>query len=185
VSADAQDFITTIIAVYGAVLATIGFALSLFLGINELRRHQPRVRVTVSIGNLINPGVSHSEPLILVEAINTGQGTVVLEMFGFLLRDKSKQVILQPYWIQLPHALQERKRLTAFYACRWFREDKKSDQIIAAYFKDETGTMWKGKITRHTRRAILQAPDTGYLIQWSPSTQSYYVEDRPGPPRAT
>jgi len=176
---ETQAYVTTVIAVYGAVVATLGFVLSIVLGIHELRRERPRVRVTLDTGHLANIGKINSEPLILVEAVNTGKGDVLLENFGFLLKGGSKQVIIRPYMIELPFNLEERRRLTAYYACRWFRENKANDKIVAAFFKDVTGAMWKAKITSKMRRRTLDAPDTGYLIEWSPELMAYYPKERP------
>ena len=93
---ETQAFVTTIIAVYGAVLGTISLITSVVLGIIEIKRYKPKLKVAVSYG-VITDGRGHSsEPLMLIKALNIGHGKIVLQTFGFLLKDKSTQIMMKP-----------------------------------------------------------------------------------------
>lgn len=164
---EAQFWATTAIAIYGAILASV-------LAILEIKRRQPRIRVKASLGVLWSDDGKPSEPFIIIEAVNLGQGPVTFDNFGWLNRDGSKQVILKPYLLEFPFTLDERKRCNAYYACRWFQENEENRQISAAFFQDQTGTIWTTKISSKQRRLWLAAKKMGHLLMWNQELRAYY-----------
>jgi hypothetical protein len=69
------ELITIAIAIYGAVISTI-------LGVAEILRNRTNVRVTARHGRLITADGKNSELMIILEATNTGKGTVTLTGVG-------------------------------------------------------------------------------------------------------
>jgi len=166
--------ITTVIAVYGAIIATLSLIGSVVLGIIELRRTRPRLKVEARRATLMDGLDEPSEPFISVEAINVGKGSVRISSFGFYLRDKSKMHIIKPYLLDLPADVPEQRKVTTFYACRWYRELKSKEDIKGVYFQDETGKMWRKKFTKKQRSLWEESVSDGYLIEWDPSIRTFY-----------
>jgi hypothetical protein len=158
--------LTTVIAIYGAILATLGLALSLWLGIIEVKRHRTRVRVNPSRGRLIDPKGNNSEPMILVEAINIGNGMVTITGVGWLLDNKHRLQVIRPYMLLLPYELHECKKLTFIYPCRCLDQLKDSDRIVGAFFSDEVGNLWKCRIPKRVVRQWKAASPDGWLLEW-------------------
>ncbi len=140
--------ITTAIAVYGAIIATLAFGLSLLLGIAELRRYRLRIKVTVSEGSMIDANGVAIEHLILVEALNIGSGKPTITGAGWLLDNRSKIQIIRSYFLIFPAELLERKKITIYFPCRWLGKLKDADHIVGAHFQDEIGNTWKCRIKK-------------------------------------
>ena len=175
--------ITTAIAIYGAVLASTSLAISIWLGRAELNRHKPKLKVTPTEGVLVDAGGNNSEHFALIEAVNTGEGTIHITGVGWLVRGRKKHQFIRPYMLNLPLDLAERRKATLYYACRWLREYKDNERIVGAYFHDETGNDWKCRISGRTLRRWRSRTSDGWLIQWDPRSSRYYRQDRPGSPR--
>jgi hypothetical protein len=169
--------LTTIIATYGAIIATLSLTLSLLLGIYEIRRDKALIKVSIDYGTLMFHDNELSEPFLLVNVINTGKGKVVLNSFGFLMKDDSRQVITSPYILNLPHELEERRSCVAGYSVRWFKENKRKDDIVAVFIGDETGKQWKSKITKKMKKKWSTLKQEGVKIDWSTELKTYYRED--------
>ena len=146
------------VAVYAAILSTA-------LGYVEWRKRRPRVKVTAEHGYTYVGGKA-SEPLITIEAVNVGGGSVHLNSVGFLQKGGKKLVIgsVVPPKV-LPAELEERKRLTVLYACRWFRENLDHEEVIGAYFGDQTGRQWVGKVKRKQKEKWLSSKVEGWLLE--------------------
>jgi uncharacterized integral membrane protein len=67
-----QDQATLIIAIIGMAIASLSFALSVVLGIFEICRHQPHIKVKVGLGFMGFRDGEMSEPFIITNAINCG-----------------------------------------------------------------------------------------------------------------
>jgi hypothetical protein len=158
------ELATTLIAAYGAVVATLSFILAIVLGILELKRHKPQLRVTATHGTIIDPIRGTSESLILMEAVNLGTNKVTLTAVGWLLNNKHKLQFTRPYMMQLPYELDPGKEVTTFWPCRLFQEHEDNESIVAVFFSDATGKMWKGKVERKQRRIWLNAKEKGWRI---------------------
>lgn len=175
--------LTTAIAVYGAVLATLGFGLSLWLGIAELRRYRPRIKVTVSEGRLIDGNGVSSEHMILVQALNTGGGSLTITGVGWLLDDGDRLQCIKPYMLSFPVELRERKKLTFYFPSRWLGMNKDADRIVGAFFQDEIGNIWKCRIKKKRIRDWKKVPAKGWLLEWDANLQMYFRQDNPDAPR--
>ena len=156
--------VTMAIAIYGAFLATLSFILSIILAIIEVRRHLPLVIVSVNQGVITDAIGKTSEPLIIMKAINRGSGSISLTGVGWYLRDGSKKQFMTPYLLQLPYLLPERRSCCTFFPCRAFRAYADNRQFKTAFFQDETGKIWKGKISRKKRMGWLRAKYQGLHI---------------------
>jgi hypothetical protein len=153
-----EFLIPTIIAAYGAILSTI-------LAIHELVKGRPRVKVSASHGYLYNGMGMPSEPVIMIEAVNVGAGTIHLNGCGWLNRDGTRQHITIPYPPgALPMHLNERKKCTTVYAGRWFRDKADHKKIVGVYFQDETGKNRTGKIKRRDKEMWLSSKGEGWSI---------------------
>ena len=69
-----NDLVTLIIAIYGALLATLSFILSVILGIHEISKLRPKLRVKASHARITYSDNKTSELLISIEAVNIGTG---------------------------------------------------------------------------------------------------------------
>ena len=69
--------ITTVVAVYGAVIATISLAASIWLGIVELNRHKSNISIHLGQGVIQNE-LGPSESFIAIDAVNTGSGSIII-----------------------------------------------------------------------------------------------------------
>lgn len=174
----ASDTITIIIAVYGAVLATLGFVLSIVLGVNELRKERPKIKVKSSFGSLIDSDGKSSELLILFEAHNTSLVPIIITGCGWLGERGKKYQFIKPYLLELPMRLTSRRKVTAYYACRWFRDYKDKDKVIGFYFADEESNIWKAKVSKKQKQSWEKANNNGYLIEWNKDMQSFFRVNR-------
>ncbi len=170
----ALDTITIIIAVYGAVLATLGFVLSIVLGINELRKERPKIKVKSFFGSLIDSDGKSSETLILFEAHNTSLVPIIITACGWLGEKGMKYQFIKPYLLELPKQLKSRRKVTAYYACRWFRDYKDKYKVIGFYFADEEGNIWKVKVSKKQKQLWESVNNNGYLIEWDKDMHSYF-----------
>lgn len=170
--------ITIIIATYGAVLATMGFILSLILGINELRKENPKVIVKISGGVFIDKDGASSEQLIIFEAYNKGFIPIMIMGCGWCGEEGKKYQILKPLLLNLPQQLTSRRKITTYYAFRWFNEFKYKDKVIGFYFTDEEGNIWKTKISNKQKQSWYKAGNEGYLVEWNSDQQSYIRVNR-------
>ncbi len=158
------ELATTFIAAYGAIVATLSLVFSIILGILEIKRHKPKVRVTANHGTIIDQIKGTSESLILMEAINSGSSKITISGAGWLMKNKHKLQFIDPYMMHLPYELEPGKKCTTFWPCRLFRDHENNKNIDAAFFNDETGKMWKGKVTRKQRKIWLETTDKGWKI---------------------
>ena len=158
------EFATVLIASYGAIIATVSLIISIILAIFELRRHRPRVKVTASHGIILDQIKGSSEPLIFMEAINIGSGTITISGVGWLLSNGGKLAFTAPQEMTLPTELEEGKRVATYWRCKDFQNYKDNVNIKAAYFKDETGKLWKGKIKKEERNRWLKARNEGWKV---------------------
>jgi len=154
----------TILAGYAAVLATISIIASIILGYLEVRRHRPRVKVTAKYGVLSDAQRGNSEPLIFLEAVNNGSGSIAISGVGWLLKGGRKIMYTAPPLMSLPHVLLERRKCTTNIPCRSYNNDEDRGSYRRPFFQDETGEVWKGRITRSERRLWANAPNTGYKV---------------------
>lgn len=159
-----NGLLTTIIAIYGAILATLSLILSIILAIIEVRRHMAQVVVSAKHGYITDNFGKSSEPVIIITAINKGNGSISITGVGWFLKDGGKKQFLQPYNLQLPYVLQERRSCSTVFPCRSFKSYSDNEDIKAAFFQDETGKIWKGNISRIQRNLWLNAKDHGWHI---------------------
>jgi hypothetical protein len=152
------EILTIILALYGAVLSTI-------LGIHELRKGLPKLKVSASHGYTFDAKGSRSEPVIILKAENIGSGQIHLNGVGWLNHNRSKQQFTNPYPRGiLPKSLGERESLMTLYACRWFREKVKYDEVIGVFFQDETGKLWVGKVAKKDREMWSKSVGEGWKL---------------------
>jgi hypothetical protein len=85
--------LTTIIALYGALLATILGILELYRFRVEQGAKKPKVKVTVT-PSLISQGQEVSPALLTLEAANTGQVSVTFRSIPSLVLPNGKKLIL-------------------------------------------------------------------------------------------
>jgi len=169
-------WLTTIIAVYGAILATLSFIASIWLGVVELNRHKQKVSVqaTDMIARLYDELGAPSESFIGIKAINVGEGPINIVGVGWLLSDNSFIQILNPYMLTLPTVLKERSSITFLFACRWLREMKYKDKIVGIFFKDEIDQIWKAKVTKRMLKKWINAKHEGWSVDWDKVSKNYY-----------
>ncbi len=172
-----SDTITIIIAVYGAVLATMGFGLSLVLGINELQKQLPKIKVKLTSGSLIDRDGKSSEPLIIFEAYNNRQFSVEITGCGWLALNRERYQFIKPYLLKLPYTLEPHRKIETYFCCRWFRDLPYKEKIIGIFFVDDSGNQWNLKINKKQLQQWENAQSKGYLIEWNKNSQEFYRRD--------
>jgi hypothetical protein len=143
--------LTTIIALYGAGLATVLGVLELYRFRIEQAEKKPRVEVTVSTG-FLSQGPTTSPAMLVLEAANSGSQPVTLNGIpSLLLPDKQKVILLGAESdVEFPHELLPGKK------CTFWRDIKKlasslktkgySGQLnVVGEFKDAIGNSYKSK----------------------------------------
>ena len=118
-----------------------------------------------------------SEHFVSVDAVNIGSGSVVFTEVGWLLSNHKKATYFNPYNLPLPYKLDEHKACTFYWPTRWYREFRDRDKIVSAFFRDETGHMWQGKVTRKMRRLWETLDGDGWKIAWNDDLNMWYAID--------
>ena len=178
-----QLAVTTAVAVYGALVATLSLAASIWLGFAELNRHKPRLKIIPNTGVLVDAAGHNSEPLVLVEAINIGAGRLRITGVGWSLTKGRKHQFINPYLLTVPFDLEARRKATFYFACRWLREKEDKDQIVGAFFQDETGKVWKCRTRKKKIRAWAAMTSNGWRIRFDPDIQMYVRQDSETSPK--
>jgi hypothetical protein len=172
-----SDTVTIIIAVYGAVLATLSFVLSLVLGIKEMQKQFPRIKVKLTSGSLIDSDGKSSETLIIFEANNNGQFAVEITGCGWLALNREKYQFIKPYLLKLPYTLEPHRKIQTYFCCRWFRDLPYKEKINGIFFVDEVGNQWNLEINKMQLRQWETTESKGYLIEWNKNLQEFYRQD--------
>ena len=73
--------------------------------------------------------------------------------------------------------LEPRRKITALYACRWFREYKEKEKVKGFYFADEEGNNWNVKVSKKQKLAWEKASCVGYMIEWDKDLRAFYRKD--------
>ncbi|MFA4880837.1 MAG: hypothetical protein WC650_04425 [Candidatus Doudnabacteria bacterium] len=134
----------TVVAWYGAILATISFILTFVLGLLSYLRDKPRIKIKKSEGWLSYDG-HLSDDQIIIEAINKGRRTVTLSSAGFSIKGGGNFVILKPGSITFPYELGEGKSVCVYTNKSKFLKDlrQKNREISYIWYKDATGKTYK------------------------------------------
>ncbi len=160
--------LTQIIAIYGAFVATVSLVLSIVLGINELRRNQPKITVGVHSGRLLDDHEKNSEPMIMVDVVNHGQLDVTITGFGWLLKGGNKHMQIHPYLLTLPAKLNPRQTITVPFAYRWFRKFEDQYDVTAFFFQDATGNTWKRSVSKkQIKEWVTASVDGKFIVEWN------------------
>lgn len=132
-----QEFLknntTLIIAIYGAILSTIGMIWNIYKGSQD----KSKIKINARIG-FISQGGKSSEPLLLIEAINHGRRAVFLSSVGIRLTRNEDIAMMN---VRLPIELKEGKSHT-----EWIEIEKlRKESCEFAWYKDETGKLYKSQ----------------------------------------
>ena len=165
--------ITTVVAVYGAVIATISLAASIWLGIVELNRHKSNINIHLGQGVIQNE-LGPSESFIAIDAVNTGSGSIIVTSVGWITSDKKKLAYLKPYLLDLPFELKEKRKCTFYLPARFYREIEDREKIKTVFFADETGKVWTRKIPRKTHNVWEAMDNKGWKIAWDDQLKIWY-----------
>jgi len=124
------------IAIYGAFLSTGMFLWNIYITYQD----KPKIEIKASFGGII--GIGDKRTIFIVEAVNTGKKAITLSSMGLRAGD---QDILNIHVKGLPHRLIENTSHS-----EWFYVDTLKDHDIDfAWYKDQTGKMYKSKNIRH------------------------------------
>jgi hypothetical protein len=166
--------ITAVVAIYGAVIATISLAASIWLGMVELNRQKSKIKIHLGQGVLHNE-LGPSESFIVIDAVNTGGGVIIITSVGWITSDKKKLAHLKPYLLDLPFELEERRKCTFYLPARIYREIEERKKISKIFFADETGKVWTRKIPRKTLKIWETMDNKGWKIIWDDQLGIWYT----------
>ena len=137
------EFITAVVAVYGAGLSTYVFLV-------ERRDKKRRLKVGVSYG-FLTFGPSLSDQMIFLEAVNTGSRPVFLDAPYLLLPDNKTIVFPTSSGdVNFPHELHAGRSCKIWVplnelSAALIREGYGSDVQLAACYRDQMGTRFRSK----------------------------------------
>jgi len=171
------ELLTLIIAVAGLMLGIVNSSVQW----RSWRADRAKVRVTVSVGRIIERGGAGKGPFLFVQAVNEGRRPVMLRAGGLLLgrpnplartldrvrhRDPldDRLVFVTPTEVPLPKLLGEGEyhQVQAYVSAytEWVASHPRQ-AAIGAYYDDATGRRWKGRLDRRTagylRRRIAES----------------------------
>jgi hypothetical protein len=140
---DSVDIITALVALYGAVLATITF-------VHQRRKDRTEVTTTLSIGLEALPSYV-SEPQLLLQAANTGFRPVTLGS-GFLKLPDNRTLVFPNARsdVRFPHELQPGKSCLTMTDVREVANELRSEGFsgiieIRAAYRDQTDKEYVSK----------------------------------------
>lgn len=136
------EIITAVIAIYGALLSTVTFAL------HKLEKRQ-RIKVKLWLG-FVAVGPSNPEDVVIMEAANAGSVAVHLSNCCIRLPDKQQFVARFHYDKPLPVTISPGESVQAFLASEKFMETlKKNDYptivTVSAEFSNKAGKVFRSK----------------------------------------
>jgi hypothetical protein len=166
--------LTQILAIYGAVISTVSIVLALILGITELKRNTPRVKILKKEQTFIFADNLDSEPFIGIEIQNLGTVPITITGVGWMKKDGSRIQFLNQYLLSLPAELKPRKSITFYSACRRFSELKEIKELSHSFFQDELGEIWKRSISEKDKKDWSSRSGGYYLIEWDPTRHLWY-----------
>jgi hypothetical protein len=172
-----QQYATTIIAVAGLIIALFSFGLSLTLGILEIKRYTGRIRVKILWGTFYDLPDSKSERIISIRAENIGYGDTYIVSGGWYFKDSSSAAITKPLLLEFPTKLEQRRGISIYYPCRWFKERPDVNNIIGAYVLDDTGRRWSCRLSKQTLQKLLMYKPDGWKVGQFKDNFLYYRQD--------
>jgi hypothetical protein len=157
------DLITAILAIWGAVLGTLGAAL------HGLRWwwDRPQLRIEIDVGFMPDErvrllGFEPTDPLVFIGVTKLGQGSVTVQGGGFTLVGGGVYFVTKTI-PKLPAKLAESERLT-FIVHRGLLVKKLSESgaktVKQAYCKTTDGKMRKQTLPKGFQEAIRQEVDS-------------------------
>jgi len=135
----------SVVAWYGAIVATISVIASAILGTITLLRDRASIKIKISHGFLVHGPNLSDDLYIFIEASNKGRRPVTLTSVGFKLKNGNNIVFTEPR--ELPKELTEGKSYQEWVNKKAIEEDcqKLKTTIRYAWFKDATGKVYKKK----------------------------------------
>ena len=128
--------ITTILAIYGSVLATIVFVWDII----KVAREKPRLKIEVAHHILAGP--QETKHRIGIKMANVGRGTITVEASGFSLSPPSpKGNTATLYDLELPVELHDGQSHISYAK----PDQIPRDRIVYGWVRDATGRTWKSK----------------------------------------
>ena len=136
--------VTATVAVYGAVLST-------YTLIQNRKEKQRQVRVKLSNGFLTS-GPELSPAMLLIEATNPGNRTVILNTVGISLPDGKTLAFPNPQSnVRFPHSLPEGNSCLVWTPLKELAQQLKqegySDKVkLIGFYRDQVGTEYKSNV---------------------------------------
>jgi hypothetical protein len=139
--------ITFILAVYGAILATINSSIQIIRHRRDRADVVLKVRRNVSAIN--NPRYGNMK-LTLVTATNRGKRPVTIQGFSSKVLDSLQEYLLNDIQPQTPHEIAESQSITAFV-----NEARQDEKCIECYYVwDSVGRIFKIDMVPCYRRLV-------------------------------
>lgn len=142
------------IALYAAIVATAGFAWSIY----EWRHRKPHIKIKVEFFRLLGPGMDRNKLDISVTAMNVGRYATTLSITGLWTDSPTTPNWQQPNTGVLPKRLEPGESCFVIYKIEDLRkglhESDPSQHIKFAWYKDQADRMYKGKIPKNVRKKL-------------------------------
>ncbi len=141
---DWSIIVTAVVAIYGAILST-------YTLIQNRQEKQRRVSVKLSNGFLHYGNDGLSPAMLLLEATNPGDRTVILNTAGLSLPDGKTVAFLNPQSnVSFPHSLAEGNSCIVWTPlkelARQLRQEGYSGKVkLVGFFRDQLGRLYKSK----------------------------------------
>jgi len=149
------DIANFVIALYGAVVATASAFAAVILGMIELRRGKPELKVRISTLQSFDSKTERiSRRYVSVRVANAGTRPLTITSQGFITHQGNYLVILE--YLPPAFVLEDGQSKDILYPVAIFADESFFKDVAAVWVADGTGKSWKTQITRRHKRVILE-----------------------------
>lgn len=154
-----QDSMTTILAVWGACLGTIGTIISVILVVREVRKDRHQIKISTDVSNYdplwIISGME-TKTYILVSILNTGFRPTQVKTVMLVLSDGKTIAGGRLIKDELPQILAESQSVDVYFDQSEIRKAKSSKEVFlrSVLVSDSAGNTWKSNIPKAVRQMI-------------------------------
>ena len=149
------DIANFVIAMYGAIVATASAVAAVILGMIELRRGKPQLKVRISTLQSFDSKTERiSKRSVSVGVANVGTRPITITSQGFITRQGNHLVI--PECLPPAFVLEDGQSKDILYPVAIFADESFFKDVAAVWVADGTGKPWKTRITRRHKKIILE-----------------------------
>jgi len=154
-----QNLMTTILAIWGACLGTIGTIISVILAVREIRKDSHQVRISVDVSNndpfWIISGMG-TKTYVVVTVLNAGFRPAQIKTVLLVLSDDKTIAGGKLIKDELPQILEESQSVDVYFELSELHKEITGKEVFlrSALVTDAAGNTWKCNIPNTVRQMI-------------------------------